>query len=239
MRAIKIQAYQNMPCYRKPTTFMVKETYPLPPYSTVIGMIHAACGFQEYVPLSISIQGKAHSMVTDMYTCYSFSPDTVPEDKRHNMILHSRGNSYGMYRGVGWSNLLVDLHLTIHIMPEDTRMLQPMHDGLVNPVKYLSLGRWEDLLRIDSVEVQDLQEVELAERIFLKRDCYIPTSSLTGAEKPQGSYYTLNKQYIIDPKTDLRMWTERVEVVHACTDSVFHEGARIVVDEDCEPVFLA
>ena len=56
MRAIRIQCFQNLVNYRKPTSFLIKETYPLPPYSTVIGMVHAACGFEQYHPMQVSIQ---------------------------------------------------------------------------------------------------------------------------------------------------------------------------------------
>ncbi len=31
--------------YRVPTSFQLKESYPLPPYSTVIGMVHSLCNF--------------------------------------------------------------------------------------------------------------------------------------------------------------------------------------------------
>ena len=41
MKGVRIEAYQNLVNYRKPTSFQLKESYPLPPYSTVIGMIHA------------------------------------------------------------------------------------------------------------------------------------------------------------------------------------------------------
>ena len=46
-RAIRLDCFQNLVNYRKPSSFIIKETYPLPPYSTVSGMIHAACGFKE------------------------------------------------------------------------------------------------------------------------------------------------------------------------------------------------
>jgi len=60
-KAIRIKCSQQLANYRKPTSFLIKESYPLPPYSTVIGMIHVACGFTEYHPMDISIQGK-HSL---------------------------------------------------------------------------------------------------------------------------------------------------------------------------------
>ncbi len=56
MRAIRIQCFQNLVNYREPTSFLIKETYPLPPYSTVIGMVHAACGFEQYHPMQVSIR---------------------------------------------------------------------------------------------------------------------------------------------------------------------------------------
>lgn len=57
-KAIRVICKQELVNYKKPTSLLIKETYPLPPYSTVIGMIHKACDFQEYHDMQISIQGK-------------------------------------------------------------------------------------------------------------------------------------------------------------------------------------
>ena len=43
MKAIRVKLTQDMVNYRKPTSFQLKETYPLPPPSTVIGMVHYLC----------------------------------------------------------------------------------------------------------------------------------------------------------------------------------------------------
>ena len=56
-KAIRVQCFQNLVNYRKPSSFIIKETFPLPPYSTVLGMIHAACGYQEFHPMKLCIQG--------------------------------------------------------------------------------------------------------------------------------------------------------------------------------------
>ncbi len=79
MRAIRIKAYQNMANYRLPSSAVIKESYPLPPYSTVIGMVHAACGFTEYVPMQVSIQGRCVSHLSDLYTKYEFGKSTKYE----------------------------------------------------------------------------------------------------------------------------------------------------------------
>ena len=67
---IRVELYQNLCNYKRPTSFQLKETYPLPPYSTVIGMIHKICGYKTYNPMKISIQGTYESKVNDLWTRY-------------------------------------------------------------------------------------------------------------------------------------------------------------------------
>ncbi len=66
--------------YRKEETDRNKMTYPLPPYSTVIGAIHKACGFTEYYPMDLSIQGGYQSMHLEPYTDYCFL-NSVMDDR--------------------------------------------------------------------------------------------------------------------------------------------------------------
>ena len=72
-RAIRLQCFQNLVNYRKPSSFIIKETFPLPPYSTVLGMIHAACGYTEFHPMKLCIQGTNSGMISELYTRYAFS----------------------------------------------------------------------------------------------------------------------------------------------------------------------
>ncbi|MGL6098594.1 MAG: CRISPR-associated protein Cas5, partial [Fusobacteriaceae bacterium] len=51
MRALRIIITQSKAHYRKEETVDNKMTYPLPPFSTVIGAIHRACNFKEYHPM--------------------------------------------------------------------------------------------------------------------------------------------------------------------------------------------
>lgn len=69
---LRIILTQNNANYKKEETVDNKMTYPLPPFSTVIGAIHNACGFKSYVPMDISIQGTFGSMVKRAYTDYCF-----------------------------------------------------------------------------------------------------------------------------------------------------------------------
>ena len=55
MNIIKLKLFQETACYKKPFAFKVAETYPLPPYSTVIGMLHKVLQAQngEYFDMNI------------------------------------------------------------------------------------------------------------------------------------------------------------------------------------------
>lgn len=76
MRALRIHLKQSQACYKKPETVDNKMTYPLPPFSTVIGAIHEACAFEEYKKMDISIQGKYNSCQLRPYTDHCFLNST-------------------------------------------------------------------------------------------------------------------------------------------------------------------
>ncbi|MCH5297772.1 MAG: CRISPR-associated protein Cas5 [Ruminococcus sp.] len=67
MKAIRLHLKQNSANYRKEETVNCRMTYPLPPYSTVIGALHKACGYTEYHPMQLSIQGKYSSMTQKLF----------------------------------------------------------------------------------------------------------------------------------------------------------------------------
>lgn len=80
MQALRIVIKQSSANYRREETLTNKMTYPLPPVSTIIGAIHNACGYKEYKPMDISIQGKFSSMNIEPYTDYCFL-NSVMDDR--------------------------------------------------------------------------------------------------------------------------------------------------------------
>lgn len=67
MKAIRLHLKQNSANYRREETVNCRMTYPLPPYSTVIGAIHKACGYTDYHSMQVSIQGKYGSQKTRLF----------------------------------------------------------------------------------------------------------------------------------------------------------------------------
>lgn len=80
MKAIRLHLTQKSAHYRKEETVDNKMTYPLPFPSTVIGALHAACGYRSYHPMDISIQGKYDSMQRETYVDHCFL-NTVMDDR--------------------------------------------------------------------------------------------------------------------------------------------------------------
>lgn len=157
MKGIKLFAIQDLVNYRKPMSFQIKETYPLPPYSTIIGMVHNLCRYDHYEPMKISVQGKYISKTNDLYTRYEFKNGVKYEEGRHNINV----DGLGISRGISTAELLSQLELLIHIVPKNQEKVEEIYSSLKNPWEYPSLGRREDLLEIKSIELVDIFEVEL------------------------------------------------------------------------------
>jgi CRISPR-associated protein Cas5t len=72
MEVLRIILTQSSANYKKEETVLNKMTYPLPPFSTIIGALHNACGYKKYHPMDISIQGKYEAMHKEPYVDYCF-----------------------------------------------------------------------------------------------------------------------------------------------------------------------
>ena len=84
MRALRLVIHQSSANYKREETVENKMTYPLPPFSTVIGALHSACGYREYKPMDISIQGRYRSMRRKPYTDFCFLNST--QDDRGTLV---------------------------------------------------------------------------------------------------------------------------------------------------------
>ena len=251
MKAIRLKIFQNLVNYKLPTSFQLKETYPLPPYSTVIGMVHNACEFTEYVPMRVSVQGKYHSKVNDLMTRYEFKPGMNFDKSRHQLNV----DGFGIGRGVSTVELLSEVELLIHIVPENQEFVEEICEKLTYPHEYLSLGRREDLIVFGELpKIVEVEETELEEDLSIKNSysAYIPIEILKeeavkiGSKegvKISGTVYKLTKDYEIknygtakSPK-NFRVWN-KIKVVYG-SDITGLEEENVYVDEDKNLVFLA
>ena len=239
-KAIRLECYQNMPNYKKPASMEFKESFKLPPYSTVIGMIHKVCDFKEYKPMQISIQGNSKSIVSDMYTRYFFTPNKCESDRVYFDIINKKEEDKklqaGLIRGTGVAELIVDVDLIIHIVPEDESLFNEILDKLKKPSIYPALGRHEDILRIDSVKDTVLKE---ATEIEMKNDAYIPNSYFKNIINKDivGTNYKLNKEFDTK-KLKIRKWKKKIDVkLIKKSNSTIYFKNPILIDDDNLGVF--
>ena len=237
MKAIKLKLYQNMVNYKVPTSFQLKESYPLPPYSTVIGMVHSLCNFKEYKPMKISISGNYFSKVNNLYTRHEFN------------------NSDNVIKGPATIELLVDVNLTIHIIPEDQseEFLNMIFEAFKYPREYPSLGRREDIVLIKDVKIVDVEKKKLERDLSNGEEdfAYIPVNFIQeklvnyGDKKSgmniYGTRYELTKNYTSDnigteDKPQMIRFWKKEEVIYSSNIKGF-KRREVPVDTDNEIVF--
>ena len=72
MKAIRIICTQHIANYKKEEADINKMTYPLPTFSMIIGALHKACGYTEYHPMDLSIQGDFNSKTRKVYRDHAY-----------------------------------------------------------------------------------------------------------------------------------------------------------------------
>lgn len=248
MKAIKLKLWQDLVNYKKPMSFQLKESYPLPPFSTVIGMVHAMCGYTDYHEMDISVKGKYFSKANDLATRYEFKNGMSYDKARHQLNV----DGFGVSRGISTVELLVDVELELHIIPKDQTLVEEIFTAFQQPQEYPSLGRREDLATILSSKIVSIETKEFERDLILSQDyaAYIPIE-LVQEEKIgfgrsaglsyYGTRYQLTKDYTLvnignkkAPKMK-RSWNKK-EVLYTSSITIFEEET-ILVDEENSVVF--
>ena len=251
LKAIRVNLFQQMPNYRKPSSFLVRESYPLPPYSSVIGMIHAACGFEKYHSMKISIQGKNASEVSDLCAFYNFCPDKCESDREYYSVTSENGKKTGIIRTPKPTHLLTDVEMYIHILPENDDDFDAILNGLKYPKEYISLGRREDIARIDEVSTVFLKKIDIDdddEMFYTHKDysAYLPNSYISDFDSKScsiaGTVYKLPK--VFEVTKNGRNWKEVISARHLPPDKVIcdsvAENENVFFDSEKNlPVFFA
>ena len=134
--------------------------------------------------MKLSIQGTNQGMISELYTRYSFSSGAKYEEGRHNICIED-GEKYGVFKGVANVELVCENEIIIHILPEEDEDMQIIYEALKNPPMYLSLGRYEDLIDIKSVDIVNIREEDEADT---KHNIYIPVSYINGKKVAEGEF---------------------------------------------------
>jgi len=216
MKALKLKLFQETACYKKPFALKVAETYPLPPYSTVKGFLHYVLEAEDFVDMAISVQGDYEDKFINLQTFYFYKQNEITKGPLNVHYLHN-------------------VELLIHVYAKEA-ILNKIIENMKNSKEFFSLGRREDLVRIDDIKMVEFRKVDLDEEddIYgLKYSAYIP--KFYNYEALTGINYNLNFKYNI--KNEIREW-EKVKVVYVEKDSNVITNGKIYLDNEGDIIFF-
>lgn len=228
MQALKLKLYQDFVCYKKPMSFRTGESYPLPPPSTINGLMHNILNATNYIPMSYSIQGTYKSITNNLQTMYKFGG--VRKDKGKVRNYWAVIGDTSINHNVFYSNLLIDVNMIIHVNATND-ILTRLYDGFLYPKEYLSLGRREDLIRIDEVKIIDIEEKEdIRQGLQMRYPMYIPKKIASDYEL-NGINYRLNSTYEIVDR--FKKWNI-VEMLYVEPTKIHN---KVLIDNQGDMVF--
>jgi len=171
MKILKLKIYQPTAHYRIPFTFARRHTYPIPPYSTIIGLICNVMGIKGQEDenfeklkngLSLAIYGR-YEFLNREYVWLR----TLKRDSHSNRFGYSENRKIdGTPEHPGGQiptriDVLENVELLIYIKNNDEEFIRDLKDSFENPEKRIypiHLGRAEDLVLFNDVKIFDLKE---------------------------------------------------------------------------------
>jgi len=148
MELLRIKAFQPFTCYRKPFSYGFWDTYPLPPFSTILGWVHWILGEsdrEDKLPMNIGVTGQFESITHDLQTLIKFDRK---RNKEGEIVLEDFNKT--LSSTPTYVANVTNIHLRIYLKME-REYLEKFKDQVLQ-INYPSLGRYEDLMRIDGVD---------------------------------------------------------------------------------------
>jgi CRISPR-associated protein Cas5t len=219
MECLRVKLYTPTGIFKNPLSIKGIEVYPLPPYSTIIGLIYRAMGRKwKGEHFQISIQGDYQAIYRDYVW---FRGDSLG-DKEDKLPLQVP--------------ILYSLELLVHVKAENG-LLEDIERALKEPKELLFLSGGEY-----PVKVQEVKRVKCLEKFISEENCiklnynaYIQRELLENiGTSDKGILFSLSYFYKNSQKPKTYSWIDAY---------YFQKGTKIygslIFDEDNNPVFLA
>jgi CRISPR-associated protein Cas5t len=212
--AMRLVIYQPHAHYRVPFTYQRRHTYPIPPYSTVKGLICNVLGikgytygedpeensnFQKLKDLKISISGKFKAKTTEMnwlrnlsYTQHERYFGGIENRIHHNIAEHIGGQSPVTI------DILDEVELVVYLYHDDPSFLKYLEKNLRNPSQRLYplyLGSAEDWVVIRSIHNIELhlekKDANFGFFFWIPQKLWLPQDISFDFSKIEGLFYRI------------------------------------------------
>lgn len=170
MKALLIKIYQPTAHYRMPFTYQRRHTYPIPPYSTVLGFLCNMLGidyngddyYKQLKSCKLSVSGRFEQKLTEYIW---FRNLNKKNHEKHFGSSETREKNGEINHIGGQSPMRIDvlenMYVNIHITGEES-FLKELAEYLHNPTRRLEvvhLGRAEDWLVFESIKLVELKPI--------------------------------------------------------------------------------
>ncbi|MDI9623607.1 MAG: CRISPR-associated protein Cas5 [Candidatus Aenigmatarchaeota archaeon] len=247
---IILEIFQPFAQYRNPFTFDHAQSYPLPPKSTIIGMLQNALG-RYYDKKLYNLKVSIHGLFETKFWNYQNLIMGEVSLKRYNGRLKLWNEGYPLYsenkksqRRPRFQEELFNGHYYIFIKGEKDMLLE-IEESLSKPSKLLYLGRSEDLIFIRKIHKDfDFEEKKVKRNIWFTQPTYIRLR-YDGRNFPLKNMkfpvYSIpvkvlfkNDGQIISNKAELSDSTQRVPtfetVIYTGTDQVIYLKEELIIE---------
>lgn len=264
LKILRLRIYQPQAHYRMPFTYQRRHTYPIPPYSTVIGFLCNVLGindqqkeaYQKLRRIKISIAGRFAAKTREYIWFRNLSKDSH-ESRFGSLNNRSIG---GEVEHIGGQSpiridVLEEVRLVLHLAHEEEAFLESIREALRNPrqrLEVLHLGRAEDWIVLEEIS----EIMEIAALPFMRRDgsyghfFWIPEKMYPGSSGGEsrgsggfaGLVYRLPTFWRVEgfEQTRNRHGRRIFEYVKAILNEGLFTRVEFLFDEACGlPVFLA
>jgi len=216
-KTLLLHCTQPFAQYRNPFTFYYAQSFPLPPKSTIIGMLQNATGRyydEEFWDLSVSVHGGFESVFWN-YSQMIKGHTTLEK----GILMNQKSPLYGSVKTSQRSPInmqeMYNGHLWIFIRG-DEGIISEIKRALESPSKVLSLGRSEDIIFIKDVRDVEATKKQVSRNIRLSYPTYIKEQKFPIKNNQYPVYSTptkvlfQNNEKTIGSKTELTKETKRV-----------------------------
>lgn len=227
-KIIKLKIYQEKAVFRIPWSMEVIETYPLPPYSTILGFIHNMLKVHNTIyGINISIQGKYENLTRELVRYQKYE----------------KGKNEGKFYPIVVTSL-ANLELIIHIKMPDHKLHINLLQSLKDPPYFPYLGRPEDLITHMEIYEDEEKEFEPSKTeegaLTLPYNCYV-NADIAKNLKINGIPYLIPSYYKLAPaigrgksRETFRDF-EMINVIYAQANQTITE--KIKIDSEGIPVW--
>ncbi len=194
-KTIYIEMFQPFAQYRNPFTFYYAQTYPLPPKSTIIGMLQNATNryyAEEFWEVKISIHGGFESYFWNYQQLIKGDVELRTKGDKPELWNQKRplyGSGLKSQRTPVYQQELFNGRLYLFIRGKE-KILEEIKDALERPKKVLSLGRSEDIIFI-----RDVREIEGFEKKEAKKNIWMTYPTYILRKNNEGDFPIENRQY--------------------------------------------